>query len=296
MGKQVNFMNPEEADYALNNWSKMSPRELAIKLNKPVKYLNQWLKYKGIKNLDGKTLLHPEDKNKFIELFPHCYCKDMEKEFPYLTAKQILSIGERMGLKKSKEFVTPNYTEEELLDIFQQFYNKYGRNPNYDDFFTYKLPSYTTYCSRFGNIQTVCEKLSIPYTKFSTRYEGKSIGYIDEAGNRYDSFREKYVEDILIDLGFNDLIYNRLYRKIQPELKNILGERRFDWYSPYYNIFFEYFGMMKDNTEYTQKALEKIQLCEKANLKLVSIFPSDINNRSYEAGKRNIDKKINQVL
>lgn len=296
MGQQVNYMTEEEAKFALDNWDKMTPKELATILSKPVKYLNQWLKYKGIKNLDGKTILHPCDIDKFKEMYPHCYCRDMVVFFPYLNTRQILSIANRLGLHKEASFVQPTYTEQELLDKFEEIYKKLGRNPMYDEFFQYEMPSYTVYCSRFGSIENVCDKLNLPYTKLTTIYQGQHIGYIDEAGKRYDSYREKYVEDILKDLGFVNLIYNKRYYKIFPELKKKFGNRKFDWYSPEHNCFIEYFGMMKDDEHYTEKANEKIRLCKEEGLKLISIFPSDINNRSYEAGKKNIAKRISQIL
>lgn len=296
MGKCVNRMSEKEGEFALNNWDKMTPRELAEKLNKPVKYLNQWLRYKGIKNIDGKSVLHAEDVDRFIELYPSHYCAEMVNFFPYLTKSQILSIGNRMGLRKKPELKQPTYTEEELLERFNSLSQKLGRNPMYDEFFQYKLPSYTTYVDRFGSIENVCKKLGMSYSKLATIYQGRHIGYIDENGKRYDSYREKYVEDILKSLGFNNLVYNKRYYQIKPELKTILGNRKFDWYSPQNDCFIEYFGMMKDDAHYTNKSLEKIKICRDNNIKLIEIYPSDINNRSFEAGKKNIQKRISQIL
>ena len=43
----------------------------------------------------------------------------------------------------------------------------------------------------------------------------------------------------------------------------------------------EFFGMM-NKKEYKTKALKKISLCKKYNLKLIELYPEDLKNLDYK--------------
>ena len=64
--KQVNKMSEEEAQFVLANWQKFNSRELSQILNKPVKYINQWLKQRGIK-VNGKEIEGAKDLGYLIK-------------------------------------------------------------------------------------------------------------------------------------------------------------------------------------------------------------------------------------
>jgi hypothetical protein len=103
-----------------------------------------------------------------------------------------------------------------------------------------------------------------------------SRGYrcIAKSGNECNSLDEMFIDNWMFE---NEL--NPIKEPIYPyhPIFNKFGKRRADWKIGDYYV--EYFGLDGDKS-YDVKTKEKIQLVSTLNLKLISIFPSDLNDIS----------------
>lgn len=292
--KQVNKMSEEEAQFVLANWQKFNSRELSQILNKPVKYINQWLKQRGIK-VNGKELLHKEDEELFFKLYPTIWNKDLLKMFPYLqTEHTIRIIAFNRGLKKVEEKGKSSYSDVELIKYFKKLYDYLGHFPLYREFRVLGGPCWSTYKRRFGTIQHLSELAGVKYSCRSTFVYGRYVGF-EREGRVFGSEGEYFVEKMLEKSGFDDLIHNKCYHLY---ITNSLPEwklKRFDWYSPSKDIYFEYFGLCHRQS-YKTNADAKIELAKKQGIKLVCIYPLDFAHKSEKAFLKILQQKINQVL
>ena len=73
----------------------------------------------------------------------------------WLNALKVLGMKpkERVYVKGYKMTNYRRYTKEDLLERLRMFYKTNGRLPMFSDFQSDLLPSYKTYCSRFGGIE-----------------------------------------------------------------------------------------------------------------------------------------------
>ena len=102
----------------------------------------------------------------------------------------------------------------------------------------------------------------------------RGVRCIAKSGNESNSLDEMFIDNWLF---INNIISIKepLYPK--HPIYNKSGRRRADWKVNDY--FIEYFGLKGEET-YDRKTKEKLLLAENLNLKLISIFPSDLNNIS----------------
>jgi hypothetical protein len=109
----------------------------------------------------------------------------------------------------------------------------------------------------------------------------RGVRCIAMSGNECNSLDEMYVDNWFYKNNIKTIKeplypYHKQYNKS--------GRRRADWKVNEY--FIEYFGL-KGEENYDKKTKEKILLANRLNLKLISIFPSDLNN---------IEKKLSFLL
>jgi len=104
---------------------------------------------------------------------------------------------------------------------------------------------------------------------------------VAKSGNECNSLDEMFVDNWLFE---NKIIAKK--EPLYPEhpIYNKSGRRRADWQVDDYYI--EYFGLKGEET-YDKKTKEKLLLVDDLNLKLISIFPSDLNT---------ISEKLNILL
>lgn len=102
----------------------------------------------------------------------------------------------------------------------------------------------------------------------------RGIRCIAKSGNECNSLDEMFVDNWLFE---NNII--SIKEPLYPfhPVYNKSGRRRADWKVNDY--FIEYFGL-KGEEAYDIKTKEKLLLADSLNLKLISIFPSDLNNIS----------------
>lgn len=108
----------------------------------------------------------------------------------------------------------------------------------------------------------------------------RGIKCIAKSGNECNSLDEQYIDNWLFEKGLNP-IKEPFYPK--HEKYNSSGRRRADWLIGDYYI--EYFGLTGD-LKYDKKTEEKINLIRDLNLKIIAIFPEDLND---------LDSKFNVI-
>lgn len=109
----------------------------------------------------------------------------------------------------------------------------------------------------------------------------RGVKCLSKDGHVCNSLAEKQIDDWLFD--------NNIEHKKEPmypkHLKlNPKGRKRADWLVN--DIYVEYFGLI-GSQQYDLNLLEKLQLVDELNLKLVEIYPKDLNN---------LNGKLNSLL
>lgn len=102
----------------------------------------------------------------------------------------------------------------------------------------------------------------------------RGIRCIAKSGNECNSLDEMFVDNWFFE---NNIITIKEPLYPSHPIYNISGKRRADWKVNDY--FIEYFGL-KGEEAYDNKTKEKLLLVDSLNLKLISIFPSDLSNIS----------------
>jgi hypothetical protein len=185
-------------------------------------------------------------------------------------------------------------TEEEMLDDYYTLYLNLGRIPLGEDIGrTNGMTSYATYKEKFGDVIEICKLLNIDISKHISELNfGAGNIYFDKNGEICRSYPELIIS--------NALISNKINFIKEYEYNNIIqcnSKINMDWYLPDVEIAVEYFGLYdkrrKNNDDrnglYTRKADMKIELCEKNNVKLISIFPKDVRY-NYKKVEKKFDK------
>jgi hypothetical protein len=105
-----------------------------------------------------------------------------------------------------------------------------------------------------------------------TLQTSRGIRCLAKSGNECLSLDEMFIDNWFFENNIKT--EKEPYYPIHPQY-NKSGKRRADWKINDYYI--EYFGL-KGEESYDLKTKEKIELSEILNLKLISIYPSDLNN------------------
>jgi len=100
----------------------------------------------------------------------------------------------------------------------------------------------------------------------------RGVKCIARSGNECNSLDEQFIDNWLFNNGFVT-IKEPVYPK--HTLYNASGRRRADWLVNGYYI--EYFGLAGDD-KYDKKIFEKINLVRELDLKLIALFPEDLNS------------------
>lgn len=101
---------------------------------------------------------------------------------------------------------------------------------------------------------------------------GRGYKCISNSGNECNSLDEMYIDNWMFERKLTT-IKEPFYPK--HEKYNRLGKRRADWLVNDYYV--EYFGL-KGEEMYDKKIIEKLKLVKDLGLKLIEIYPSDLNN------------------
>ncbi|TVY09982.1 homing endonuclease associated repeat-containing protein [Paenibacillus cremeus] len=183
--------------------------------------------------------------------------------------------------------VYSNKSNEEMLQDYFELYNKLKRIPLMEDINNQsEMANYTTYKNKLGSIRDICNLLNIDYKNEIVLYKsGEGKICFDRNGEQCRSYPEMVISNILIDNEIK-FIKEYPYKKVIPNDKT---KRNFDWKLQEHDIFIEYFGMFNEKSlkndskfsKYTKKAIKKINDCEKANIQLIAILPTDLDNNYF---------------
>ena len=166
------------------------------------------------------------------------------------------SIEERRALAR-KNFSTywkKPYSKKELLVKIQQFHLKNGRIPLKREFNMYR-----EYQQRFGSWNK-----AISAAGFEPNPVIFSKKFVAKDGHICDSFAEKIIDDWLSKRQISHR-KNFFYQNTKMTADFSSG-----------NIRLEYFGLAGENKLYDQIIRKKRKFCQKENLKLIEIYPSDL--------------------
>ncbi|WP_299831199.1 hypothetical protein [uncultured Metabacillus sp.] len=185
-------------------------------------------------------------------------------------------------------------SDEELLEDYQNLYEKLGRIPLRDDIDEEDSMCHSgTYISRFESISNVCEILDLNYNELiAESFMGSGTSCFDKNGDICRSIPEMKITNLLIE---NCIKYIKEY-PYGNVTNNLNDKRRFDWYLPELNIYIEYFGLFDKNRidsecrngVYARKAFKKIDDCKNLGIKLIDLYPKD--------NKSNFKNLINKII
>lgn len=175
-------------------------------------------------------------------------------------------------------------TENELLEDYKKLYDILGRLPFFSDIDEQDwMSSSATYKKYFGDLTNIWDALEIEIDE-EILNKNYGLGYtcLDKNNNICRSIPEMIISNILIDLGIN-FIKEYPYKNSIPNLKN---KYKFDWYLTDYDISIEYFGLFIEDAlkmdnfigRYSRKVLKKIELCDTNKVKLIDLYPEDMEN------------------
>lgn len=167
------------------------------------------------------------------------------------------------------------YTKEEIIRIVQDYHKKFGRVPPKREVLEISHKAIHLFGS--WNNSILAAKLN-PNRSHDDRMYKRVIGKAMD-GHKCDSASE-----ILID---NWLHKNRIEHMRNVSYPNT--SRLADWAINDGKTFIEYFGLAKDSPRYDRSIKEKVNICRKNNIKLISIYPKDL----YPI--RHLDKIITKI-
>lgn len=276
------YFTEEQGRFIIENITSMSAKEIGEHIGKTPKQVNAWARRNGFVPINGHCIIHSEDLEAFKENYPYMRNTELcEKIVPYLTPRQITTIGAKLGLKKIPELSFSPPTDEQLLDELLNAFEIYGRYPTYDEMFAIGMSFPNVYKKRFGSMENACCLIGKEYTKYVTSFvkDGDiKVKVTDSFGNERSSVCEVIISNILLSNNV-DFIYDKMYRKIFDI--DEFGDCRFDWYIKDKNKVIEYFGLDKKE-QYKIKMKRKIALCEKYKIDLLALYPKDIHCNDLE--------------
>lgn len=291
------YFTEEEKQFILDHFYDLSGVELSQKLHKTGKQIYCFARQRGLKHiLPASCLLREVDLPLFKEKYPYYSNSYLsEKFFPYLTARQITSMAPKIGVSKKQEQRYQHYSEEQLLERLDAAIKKHGRTPLLSEVADWTGIGETSYRNYCGGLTAALTKLGYKRMKYNTTRTPHTIpalAYTGKDGNVYSSISEQKIADIMYEIGLSyqyDLKYSEITGIDEFE------DLRFDWYLPAQGKFIEFFGLFdsKKNVEYTEKAMHKIELCKKHNLKLISIYPRQLRYVKLDNFQNWLTEQIN---
>lgn len=156
-------------------------------------------------------------------------------------------------------------TREQLILTIKQFYKKNGRIPFYTEFRAkVGYPNPDTYKAVFGSWNK-----AIKAAGFEPNQASLGFVVVAKDGHICRSVTEKIIDDWLFD---NGIIHEK-------EVLYPSGTRRADWKVG--DVYIEFLGLDLDsnyllNIEYRRSLIEKRRICQEEGIKLVEIFPQDL--------------------
>jgi len=268
-------LTEDDKQFILNNYTKLSLRKLAKEINKSSSTVLRFLNKNGLHTIHEYSL-REEDVKLFIEIYPKYTNKYLSKKiFTYLTCSQLRTQAKRFNLVKNKDKNIKWYDKEQMLEDLEFCIKKYGHVPMISELQLWGLPSDKTWVRYFGGLTEACNLIGITRPNYSKLITGDYCLY-DKLGNICLSQTELLISNFLIE---QNIYFEKevLYNTVIPF--DECRKKRFDWKIG--DCYIEYFGLLHYKN-YDQTALDKINLCSKYNIKLLALYPKDIQNTSWQ--------------
>src|SRR3989344_1596724 len=192
--------------------------------------------------------------NKKYPKWPVKYCKKCKNPFrregsPYCS----------MACGKLGRF---KYSKDEIISFIKNYYQSMDRVPPKRD-----LPEISHKAVHlFGSWNNAIETAGLTPNRSHDNRMYRRINEKAEYGHKCDSASE-----ILIDNWLHENKIEHTRNASYPNTKHLA-----DWAIHNGKIFVEYFGLAKDSPRYDRSIQEKINICHKNNIKLVSIYPENL--------------------
>ena len=262
----------EDIRFIKNNYGKIPTESIAEQLGRTKFAIETKARKMGCKI---RTLWEDDE----IKLLKENFSKYSNVElneifFPNRSIYAIDSMAAKLNLKKNIQIWIPqkSFSKEKILNDLKSLYNTLGRTPLLVELQIYGLSSERTLLRYFPQgYKKLCKSLGWQENK--TMFGRQGIFYSKNNDICY-SKTEVAITDFLID-------NNIKYKKEESLYKDIyhieeFGTKRTDWILDD-DISLEYFGFW-GRTDYDKKVQEKIDLCKKYNIKLISIFPNNLKD------------------
>lgn len=151
------------------------------------------------------------------------------------------------------------YSDEDLIQKIQKFYDKNGRIPLKREFNALRI-----FRTRFGSWNNAIKKAGFDANPllFAKRFKA-------EDGHICDSFTEKIIDDWLFSIGKEHKRHVR-YGHTKLTADFALGA----------NVILEFFGLAGVKSDYDSMIARKKELAKSLGLKLVEVYPEDIFPRN----------------
>lgn len=262
-------------------------KELFVENNREIKSNETLLgELTALKNKLGRTPLGSE-----LKLHGLSETKTYTRRFNMTYQKLVESLGWDIYSAKMN-----HKTKDEMLQDYRGLYEELGRRPTNLEINNFvNMASYQTYYYNFPSFEAIEDLLEIPRSVNQEISSGNV--FLNNKNEICRSVPEFIISNILID---NNIEYENetMYSKAFPEVKKLW---RMDWFIPKHEIIVEYFGLYYEKSlnknnrtgKYSRKVLEKIKACQTNNIKLISIFPEDLDNNFYGMLKKFKDFNIN---
>lgn len=185
----------------------------------------------------------------------------------YLTNRSVGEINKKaIQLNLCKESRN-RFTKSDLKRMLVEFSEQINRTPTATDLMNNEnIPSILTYAKYFGGYIEACTECGLkPNMCLFGEYSNMLLAKDDKTWCLSNS--ELIITNFLID---NNIVFEKekYYNEICDDVR--FGEKRCDWYLPYYNVVVEYFGL--SNKDYYKSKMEnKIDLCNDNEIPLIPI-------------------------
>lgn len=196
-----------------------------------------------------------------------------------------------LGYSPNKELLALKFTNEELSNIYREFFDELGFTPSFD---------FCKQIERLPSPITLLRRLHCTWNEFveSLGYDANSstsrgtITYATD-GSICLSAAELFIHNYFLNNNDIEIIEKEYMYKLFIEeefLINKCGYKRFDWLIKINNEEFavEYFGFT-GNKEYDVRTKEKLEIINSSSKKgqFITLYPSDLNK---------LDTIINRML
>jgi len=276
LNNDVYYFSKDDINYIKNNYGEFSIKDISEHLNKSYDSVVTKANKLGLCKKEKWT---EEEIEILKQVYPNYTNKKISKDFLLnRNPTSIATMAHKFNLIKSKEKNVKWYNKDDMIKNLKEISEKIKRTPYEYELVKLGLPSGKTFDRYCGSYRQACidAKIIPNYNLF-----GISIHCKSKDGTNCASKSEQIICDYLTD-------HNIKYIK-EPYYKDYIDDnrckqKRFDWKVGKY--FIEFFGM-PEKSYYRDRMKEKIKICKDNNIKLISLYRSDL---------KNLNKKLHILL